>query len=111
MSPLGIVASERICKAYHRAVYEWAVVAAIAGRVMETCPSNLDAVRRNIQFRFQLSLRIAQSIGDETARFTIVEVCDRVPLRMSRRKLKVAVRAPDARFLCAVTFWEIILRL
>jgi hypothetical protein len=31
------------------------------------------------------------------------EARDRVPSRMSRRKLKVTVCAPDARFLCAVT--------
>lgn len=107
MSPLGIVASERISKVDDKAVCEWEVAAAIAGRVLETYPSNLDAVRKNIQFRFQLSLRIVQSIGDEIARFAIVEVCDRVPLRMSRRKLKVVVRAPTCVSLARSLFWEI----
>lgn len=104
MSPLGIVASERICKVDHKAVYEWERAAAIAGCALETCLSNLDAVHRNIQFRFQLSLRIGQSIGDEIAHFAIVEVCDRVPLRMSRRKLKVVVRAPTCASLARSPF-------
>ncbi len=39
-----------------------------------------------------------------TDRFEMCEACDRVPLRMSRRKLKVAVHALDAWFLCPATF-------